>query len=188
MLEVESIKNKNIIFVSFIASRSETVSKRAKLMRILILIEFISCHLLSSTKMTRIDKYFKQDVSLVVKNIVQTPLIEDPRLPTSSPPAIGKSSKTEKSIDLSSSSDCSLNQQLFSRITGNSFTGNGSEAGTASQTGAKEVVRSSAGSRILPGGMEWSRDSDGFAYFLIPAAQTTADLLATGCARSGSFN
>jgi hypothetical protein len=117
---------------------------------------------------------------MVVKNIVQTPPIEDPRLPASSPPAIGKSSKMEKSIDLSSSSDCSLNQQLFNRITGNSLTGNGSEAGT------KEGARSSAGSRILPGGLEWSRDSDGFGYFLIPAARTTADLPATGCARLGS--
>jgi hypothetical protein len=116
---------------------------------------------------------------MVAKNIIQTPPIEDPRLPASSPLVIGKSSKMEKSIDLSSSSDCSLNQQLFSRITGNSLTGNGSATGT------KEGVRSSAGSRILPGGLEWGRDSEGFAYFLIPAAQTTADLPATGCARLG---
>jgi hypothetical protein len=136
--------------------------------------------------MTRVGKYFKQDVSMVAKNIFQAPLIEDPRLPTSSPLAIGKSSKMEKSIDLSSSSDCSLNQQLFSRITGNFFTGNASQTGNGSATGAKEGVKSSAGSRILPSGLEWSRDSDGFAYFLIPAAQTTADLPATGCARSGS--
>ncbi len=155
-------------------------------MRILILIEFISCHLISSKKMTRVDKYSNQDVSMVAKDIVQTPPIEDPRLPTSSPTATRKSFKIEKSIDLSSSSDCSLNQQLFSRITGNILTGNASLTGNGSATGTKEGVRSSAGSRILPGGLEWGRDSDGFAYFLIPAAQTSADLSATGCARLGS--
>ena len=107
--------------------------------------------------------------------IVQTPMNIGPLKPDNSPSVNRKSSpapvltpvEPEKSIALSSSSDCSLSKELSNKNMENCC-----GPGPAATEG--EGV--SVGSRILLGGLELSRDADGFTYFLIPAAQTTAEL------------